>query len=149
MTQTDVFGAYVRTRLEEWGREFALHRDCEYLGHMSKNLLQILIDHKGELPRGGGYKPLEVSAKAMQIEDIVADLARSNLVQACVLRAYYCGTGRRKTERWFTANQLIAYTGGRPVSERHYSTLHGLAVAHVRGFLTGLAQADGVEQKAA
>ncbi len=35
MGQVDTFGPYVERRLDSWGREFALHRDCEYLGHAS------------------------------------------------------------------------------------------------------------------
>ena len=95
--QADTFGAYVRARLDGWGREFALHRDCEYLGHASKNVLQVLIDHKGEMPaRQVGYKPLEVDNDALQVECIVSDIARDNVPMACVLRAYYCGSGRRR-----------------------------------------------------
>ena len=41
--QVDTFGAYVRAELEHWGREFALHRDVDYLGHHSKNVLQVLM----------------------------------------------------------------------------------------------------------
>ncbi len=69
MTETDLFGAYVRRRLDRWGDVFALHRDCEYLGHVSRSMLQVLIDHRGEMPaRPTGFKPLEVDAEAMQIE---------------------------------------------------------------------------------
>ncbi len=50
MTTVDTFGVYVRAELEHWGEEFALHRDCAYLGHVSKNMLQVLIDHRGEMP---------------------------------------------------------------------------------------------------
>ena len=57
MTQTNLFGEYVKTRLGSWGHHFALHRDCEYLGHQSRNMLQVLIDHRGEMPpRATGYK---------------------------------------------------------------------------------------------
>lgn len=142
MGTVDLFGAYVRDRLDDWGSEFALHRDCDYLGHFSRNMLQVLIDHKGEMPpRATGFKPLEVSAMAMQIEDIVGDIARSQVVIACVLRAYYCGRGRRKVERWETANLLITHAGGKMVSQRHYLTLHDIGFATVRGVLTGMARA--------
>lgn len=142
MSEIDTFGAYVRMRLDHWGREFSLARDCEYLGHQSKNMLQVLIEHKGEMPaRCTGYKPLEVSQDAHQIELIVSDIAREQTALACVLRAYYCGSGRRKVERWETANLLIAYTGGRPVSVRQYQNMHEVAFAQVRGVLTGIALA--------
>lgn len=140
--QVDTFGAYVRAELEHWGREFALHRDCDYLGHHSKNLLQVLIDHRGDMPPPNvGYKPLETDMRAQRIEDIVSDIARSQVVLACVLRGYYCGMGRRKFERWETANLLIANTGNRVLSQRHYMALHDVAFAQVRGYLAGIASA--------
>ena len=135
MGEIDSFGEYTRERLDEWGREFALARDCEYLGHQSKNMLQVLIEHKGEMPaKATGYKPLEVLRTAQEIEDIVADIAR-------VLRGMYCGQGRRKVERWETANLLIANMGLKVVTQRHYLTLHDIGVATVRGALIGIARA--------
>lgn len=140
--QVDTFGVYVRDRLDGWGREFALSRDCEYLGHQSKNILQVLIEHRGEMPgRAQGFKPLEVSLPALQIEQAVTALAREMMQTACVLRGYYCGSGRRKIERWETANLLIATAGGRPVSQRHYLTLIDVGEAYVRGVLSGIATA--------
>ena len=140
--QTDTFGVYVRNELDHWGQEFALWRDFEYLGHASKNMLQVLIDHRGEMPPPNvGYKPLETDMRAQLIEDIVADIAREQVIIACVLRAYYCGSGRRKVERWETANLLIATAGQKPVSQRHYLTLCDLGVAMVRGVLMGMARA--------
>lgn len=140
--QTDVFGAYVRAELEHWGVSFALHRDCDYLGHASRSMLQVLIDHRGEMPPPNvGYKPLETDPRAQLIEDIVSDIARSQVVLACVLRGYYCGMGRRKFERWETANLLIANTGNHALSQRHYMTLHDVAFSQVRGYLAGIARA--------
>lgn len=140
--QVDTFGAYVRAELEHWGREFALHRDCEYLGHVSRNMLQVLIDHKGEMPPPNvGYKPLETDMRAQRIEDIVADIAREQRAIACVLRAYYCGMGRRKVERLETANMLLANAGLKLVRERQYMTLHDLGAQTVRGALIGYARA--------
>lgn len=119
VTQVDTFGCYVRARLEGWGREFALHRDLEFLGYSSRNMLQVLIDHKGEMPPPNvGFKPLEVDNDALQVEQIVCDIARENTVLACVLRAYYCGRGRRKVERWETANMLIANAGYPVINQR-------------------------------
>lgn len=128
--------------LDAWGREFALHRDCEYLGHQSKNLLHVLIEHKGELPgRAQGYKPLEISPVAEQIELIVTRLARGNRPAACCLRAYYCGSGRRKVERHETANLLLATAGERVVRCRTYLVLVDMAEAYVRGALDGMSEA--------
>ena len=107
--EIDTFGEYVRGRLEEWGREFSLSRDCDYLGHQSKNMLQVLIEHRGEMPgKAQGYKPLEVSLTALQIEQVVTDIARDQVRIACSLRAHYCGSGRRKVERYETCVLLTA-----------------------------------------
>lgn len=140
--QIDTFGAYVRAELEHWGREFALHRDCDYLGHHSKNLLAVLIEHKGEMPgRAQGYKPLESDSRAQMVEDIVASIAHDNVAMACSLRGYHCGTGRRKVERFETALILMANCGQRPVSNRHYLNLVELGFQRVRGRMEGHALA--------
>lgn len=137
--QVDTFGAYVRAELEHWGREFALHRDCDYLGHQSKNLLAVLIEHKGDMPsRAQGYKPLESDSRAQMIEDIVACISRDNVPMACCLRAYYCGQGRKKIERFETAILLLANCGGRAVSNRQYLNLVDLGFQRIRGRLEGL-----------
>lgn len=142
MTTTDLFGAYVRRRLDHWGHEFALHRDCEYLGHQSVNLLQVLIDHKGEMPaRPTGFKPLEVSNEAMQIEDIVADVARGHAAMAICLRGYYCAMGRRRVERWETANLLLAHAGLPMVRATAYMDLAQRGEDRVYGVLAGIARA--------
>lgn len=151
MGQIDTFGEYVRDRMDEWGREFALHRDCEYLGHQSVNMLQVLIDHKGEMPgRVQGFKPLEVSLSALQIERIITDVARDQPRLACCLRAYFCGSGRRKVERYETALLLIANLElpDLPVGAkvklpnvRQYMAMVGEGIATVRGALIGIAQA--------
>lgn len=142
MGQIDTFGLYTRRRLDHWGDVFSLQRDLDYLGHASKNMLQVLIEHKGEMPgRVQGFKPMEVDDIAMQVEDVVADIGRTSIAIASVLRAYYCGSGRRKVERWETANLLLANCGERPISVRHYQTLHELGFQRVQGRLEGLAQA--------
>lgn len=109
MGEIDVFGQYVLDRLDDWGREFSLGRDCEYLGHRSKNMLAVLIEHRGELPPPAtGYKPMEVDLLALQIEQLVADIGRDTPRIACCLRGHYCGSGRRKVERYKDAMVLIA-----------------------------------------
>lgn len=146
--QLDTFGEYVRRRLEEWGWEFSLAHDCDYLGHQSKNMLQVLIEHKGEMPgKTQGYKPLQVSADAHQIELLVTDIARDQPRMACVLRAYYCGSGRRKVERYETAILLISNVE-RDDRQRQplpkvdrYLRMVEIGTAQIRGMLVGLAQA--------
>src|SRR3546814_9288294 len=68
VTQVDTFGVYVRDRLDEWGREFSLSRDCEYLGYQSKNMLQVLIEHKGEMPgKTQGYRSEEHTSELQSL----------------------------------------------------------------------------------
>lgn len=140
--QVDTFGAYVRAELEHWGREYALHRDCDYLGHQSKNVLQVLIEHQGDMPgRTQGYKPLESDSRAQLIEDIVSSIAVDSVAMACAMRAYYCGMGRKKIERFETAIMLMTNCGHRPVSNRQYLSLVELGFQRVRGRIEGWALA--------
>lgn len=146
--QIDTFGAYVRAELEHWGREFALHRDFDYLGHQSKNMLQVLIEHRGEMPPPNvGYKPLETDSRAQRIEDLVAEIARSNGSMACVLRAYFCGMGRRKVERYETARLLLANAGAPMMTVRAYLEIAKRGEDRVYGMLSGMA--IGQAQRAA
>lgn len=142
MTTVDTFGAYVRMRLDEWGQEFCLARDCEQLGYQSRNVLQVLIEHRGEMPgRALGFKPLEVSPTAHQIELLVTEIARTQPDLACVLRAYYCGTGRRKVERYETALRLISNVLPNSILPKvdRYLRMVDLGTAQVRGALVALA----------
>ncbi len=145
MGEIDTFGEYVRQRLDEWGQEFSLSRDCEYLGHQSKNMLQVLIEHRGEMPgKVQGFKPLECSLSALQIERIVADIARDQVRIACALRANYCGAGRRKVERYETGLLLIANVVGKGCklpTLRQYLAMVEDGRIMVRGALIGIAQA--------
>lgn len=140
--QVDTFGAYVRAELEHWGREYALHRDCDYLGHHSKNLLAVLIEHKGDMPgRAQGYKPLDSDSRAQKIEDMVGIIARSNGGMACALRAYYCGRGRKKVECFETCLMLTANLGERPFHVKAYLDAVRRGEERIHGLLMGLALA--------
>lgn len=137
MGQVDFFKAYVRTRLDRWGREFALHRDCEYLGHASKNVLQVLIDHRGEMPgRVTGFKPLHLDRDAHEIELVVTELGKADRIAACVLRAMYCGQGRRGVERLEIARELSR----KRLSRTQYYAIHDDAFRFVRERLCVLAE---------
>ncbi|MEN5069621.1 hypothetical protein [Stenotrophomonas sp. TWI1183] len=139
--QVDTFGAYVRAEREHWGREYVLHREGDYLGHQSKNVLQVLIEHKEDMPgRAQGYKPLESDSRAHMIEDIVSSMARDHAVMACCLRAYHCGLGRRKVERYERANMLVARYSLGPVSARQYLSMVELGFQRIGGRLEGFAQ---------
>lgn len=135
----DTFGAYVRAELEHWGGVFALHRDCEYLGHRSKDMLALLMEFGGEMPpRVVGFKPLEIDLRAQVIEDAVADMARFNKERACIMRAYYCGRGRRAHERKDTAEQLVRRALNWPtysISRDRWFREHAEGFAEVRGWL--------------
>jgi hypothetical protein len=111
-------------------------------------MLQVLIEHKGEMPgRVVGFKPLEVDQDALQIEMIVADIAREQKRLACVLRAYYAASGRRKVERYETALMLIANVERDEIRRQalpnvqRYLSMVDVGTAQVRGALVGLAMA--------
>lgn len=145
MGQVDTFGLYVRARLEDWGREFALHRDCEYLGHRSKDMLQVLIEHRGELPpKVMGFKSLETDPLAQQIEDIVRDIAKHSVERACILRGYYCGLGRKGVERREVTEVFVRRALELPtyrLARQRLFAEEEIGRAEVRGVLTGLAMA--------
>ena len=141
MGTVDTLLAYTRRRLEHWGEEFALHRDMEYLGYASKNILKVLMEHRGMPGRALGYKPIETDALAQQVEDLVTYLARINRPAANVLRAYYCGRGRRTVERYETANMLICCMGDRAISVRQYHYLRQDGETFIHGELVGNARA--------
>lgn len=139
--QLDTMAEYVRRRLEHWGEEFALSRDCEYLGFQSVNLLYVLMQHHEMPGRATGYKPLEVNVEAQQIEDIVSEIGRHAPAMAWVLRAYYCGRGRRKYERHETANMLLTNAKLPPLSRASYMDMARRGTERVHGMLLGVAQA--------
>lgn len=140
--QVDTMRPKVQRWLEHWGREFALHRDCEYLGHCSKNMLQVLIEHKGEMPpRNVGYKPLETDAQAQQVEDVICEIARHAPAMAIVLRGMYCGMGRRYVERWETANLLLSNAGQPVMTVSQYRDTAERGFERVYGMLVGIARA--------
>lgn len=139
--QLDTMNEYVRRRLERWGEEFALAKDCEYLGHQSKNLLYVLMQHRGMPGKATGFKPLEVDAEAQQIEDIVFEISRHAAAIGWVLRAYYCGNGRRKFERWELANLMLANAGLQQVSRPSYLDMARRGTERVHGMLLGVARA--------
>lgn len=144
MTTIDTFGVYVRAELEHWGNEFALHRDCEYLGHRSKDRLALLIEFGGEMPpRVTGFKPLEIDLRAQRIEDIIADMARWNKERASIMRGYYCGLGRKAFERREVAEGMIRRILHRPdyhLSRQRFFGEHEIGFAEVRGHLVGLSR---------
>lgn len=140
--QIDTMRPKVQRWMDHWGQEFALHRDCEYLGHQSKNLLAVLIEHGGEMPgRVQGFKPLETDALAQQVEDVVAEIGRHAPVMAFALRGMYCGMGRRYYERFETANLLIANAGHKVLTVRQYRDLTDRGFERVYGMLIGHARA--------
>lgn len=128
---------YAHLRLDHWGDEFAYHRDHERLGHRSKDMLAVLIEHGGEMPpRPTGFKPLEVDLDALQIERLVHDLFLIAPHQAWALRAYYCSRGRRGVERYDCFRGLC----GRGYSRRSYFDFVAAGRAWVAARLCGHAR---------
>lgn len=122
--------------------QFALHRDCNYLGHQSRNILQALIDFKGELPgRPQGFKPMTVDARAQRVEDLVTVIARDSKAMSCVLRARFCGKGRVKIERYETAQLLLANAGEPMMHVKAYLELARRGEDRIHGMLAGIALA--------
>lgn len=138
MKEMSQFDAYVRRRLEAWGDEFALHRDFELLGHRSKDMLQVLIEHKGEMPeRSTGFRPLTIPPNEMQIEDIVRDIHADARHLAAVLRAFYCGRGRQGIERKKMAERMLGLT----IKRQQYYAWHDLGFHRVAGALSAICRA--------
>lgn len=132
------FDAYVERRLEHWGWEFALWREINPLGHKSKDILQVLIEHKGEMPRSdGGIKPEPFDPVAWQIEEIISGMSKDFREGAWVLRAYYAGSGRKNVERFESAKQMV----GREFSLRAYHDFRKTAFHRVAGALAAIARA--------
>ena len=131
----DTFGPYVRRRLEHWGDEFSLARDCEYLGHQSVNLLYVLMEHHGMPGKATGYKPLTINVEAQQVEDIIAEISRHSPGMGWVMRAYYCGQGRRKFERFDTANTLLKSAKLQVISRPTYLDIARRGTERVYGML--------------
>lgn len=132
------FDAYVARRLDSWGREFALDREFAWLGHSPKNILQIIIEHKGQIPRReGGYRPeVTIPPNEWQIECVVEQIHRDAPTLAAVLRAYYCGWGRQGIERRAIAEQLLK----RKMIRGHYFLYHDQGFHRVAGALAADAQ---------
>lgn len=133
------FDLYVRRRLEAWGDEFKLDRAATHLGYPSKNMLQVLFEHRGEIPeRVEGYKPLTIPPMEWQTETIVHDMHHACGYLAATLRAYYCGSGRVGVERREALEKMLGYK----VNRRAFFQYHELAFNWVTGALLALARED-------
>ncbi len=116
--KTDLFAVYARNRLDHWGYEFSLKREW---APEHKNLLQRLIEHKGEIPVATGYKPsFPVTELGWQTECIITEIHRDMPAVAWVMRAMYCGWERRGVERYELAQRL----SGDTFSRRTYFNRH-------------------------
>lgn len=132
------FDVYVERRLDQWGREFRLHEELK-LGHQSKNMLAVLIEHKGEMPKREAGFGLDVSVPPLewQIERIIQGIHRDAAHLAAVLRAYYGGRGRQGVERCEQAAILL----GRPLKRQQYFAFHIQGFHRVAGILSADDQA--------
>lgn len=111
MPRVDTWKLAVESMLEQWGREFSLHREPDGLGFATKNLLYEVIRHAGPPPRATGYKPLEINLQALAVEYAVMEIGRTDPATAWVLRAAHCSYGRRRYERFWKANELLSEAG--------------------------------------
>lgn len=131
------FDEYVANRLDAWGREFRLDRRFEHLDSYGKNLLVVLIEHKGQIPpRNVGFKPLSIPLDELQIEDLVREVHADSPKVAAVLRAYYGGLGRNSTDRRKLAEKLY----GKPIKRCAYYSCHDIGFHRIAGALTILAR---------
>lgn len=104
MSQIDILKEVTKVRLEQWGLEYALDRDVTGTGYSSTNILHKMMRH-GMVARGINH---ETAADAQEIELIVTQLARRDMRVVCCLRGYFCGSMRRKVERFDQALGLAA-----------------------------------------
>lgn len=138
MSDKPLFDAYVRARLDVWGREFRLSdRYGQELG-AGKHVLVKLIEHMGEIPPPNvGFKPLTIPPEPLEIEDIVRDIYAELPEVAQVLRAAYGGWGRVGIERLRIATVLI----GHGLTRRQFYALHDVGFHRVAGALMRSARA--------
>lgn len=135
--QIDMMAVQVAVWLDRWAEAFALHRDGENLGYPSKNILYDIIRHKEVPPRATGYKPLTIDMQAMLIEGVVLKIARTDPTTAWVLRAYHCGRGRRRFERFDQANELLRRAQLPTVSVSSYEDLAKRGEQRISRILSG------------
>lgn len=136
MSQTDIMRTAVRIRLEQWGLEFALDRDRSGIGFDSMNILYKMQMRRGLISPGRGA---DNTAEAQEIELIVTDIARVDLRTACCMRGYYCGSMRRKVERFEKALELATRHRIKKFSLRTYlnDVEMGSAMVRIALFDTG------------
>lgn len=136
--EVNTFDAYVERRLTHWGEVFAFHRDAEILGYKSKDILQVLIEHKGEMPpKNIGVKPFYIDPLAWQVEEIISEMSKDMLIVSWVMRAYYSGSGRKNVERFELATKL----SGIKLTLRTYHQYKAIGFNRVAGALSVLARA--------
>lgn len=128
MNHSEAMRRFVRERLDQWGLEYALDRDYTGTGYASQNVLHKMMKH-GMIARGVSH---DVADDAQQIELIVTDIARLDMRVACCLRGYFCGSMRRKVERFEKALELATKHKIRRFSLRTYLNDVAMGEALVR-----------------
>ena len=79
--------AALEQRLEQWGEEYLNFRDVEGAG---RNILQVLIDHKGYIPRAKGGRSIYDRTPAEEVNDIVDSMRNAGWwLHATILRMDY------------------------------------------------------------
>lgn len=138
-----------RDRLDAWGRYFRLRPFEPRLGHRDKNMLQVAVEHLGQIPPPPtGFKPEYVDAQAMQVEDFVRIIFDESPRAACILRAYFCGGGRKGVERLELARDLIRAVTGESMAldRRAYYQVVDACVQRVAGMLAAIARGHEISR---
>lgn len=108
--QIDTARDDIEDRLESWGMTFAFWKEAVEREPNGETLLYRMAHAK---TRGTGDG---ISLAALAVENAVRALHKAEPIQAAVLRAFYCESGRRGYERLDKARELA----GKWFSRRAY-----------------------------
>ena len=68
----------LKSRLIAWAQEYGGGR-YENIGYSSRNMLAVLIAHKGFIPDSRGFIPVPIRTAADEVEDAVADMEKGGM----------------------------------------------------------------------
>lgn len=126
----------LQERLKNWAQEYGGGR-TQYIGFNSRNLLQVLIDHKGEVPSSRGYIPVPTQTAADDIEEIVVAMQIGGRFKiAMVLRCEYFNPHAPIEQKLARLRDI-----GLPMSRAGFYNFLKEAVAYVDGALEALRRA--------
>jgi hypothetical protein len=127
----------LQERLKNWAREYGGGR-YEHISWNGRNLLQVLIDHKGEVPDARGYVPVPIKTAADDVEEIVKTMQNGGRFRiAMVLRCEFYNLDAPIEHKLTKLGDL-----GLPMSRSGYYAYLSQAVAYVDGALDALRAAN-------